>query len=114
MKLDEFTRAYLDALVFTDCGPDDPTPFNEDSLSQEMVNQAIEECAAFQKQFAADIAEYGASQAGHDFWMTRNGHGVGFWEYDHATPEICDRLDAGARAAGRREIYDNDGLLYFF
>ena len=20
------------------------------------------------------------SQAGHDFWLTRNGHGVGFWE----------------------------------
>lgn len=22
-------------------------------------------------------------QAGHDFWLTRNGHGAGFWDREH-------------------------------
>jgi len=25
-------------------------------------------------------AELGAGQVGHDFWLTRNGHGAGFWD----------------------------------
>jgi len=25
---------------------------------------------------------YSKGQAGHDFWLTRNGHGVGFWARD--------------------------------
>jgi hypothetical protein len=25
---------------------------------------------------------YDARQAGHDFWLTRNGHGAGFWDRD--------------------------------
>lgn len=25
---------------------------------------------------------YDAAQAGHDFWLTRNGHGTGFWDRD--------------------------------
>lgn len=24
---------------------------------------------------------WSASQAGHDFWLTRNGHGTGFWDH---------------------------------
>lgn len=26
--------------------------------------------------------ETGPSQAGHDFWLTQNGHGAGFWDGD--------------------------------
>jgi hypothetical protein len=26
------------------------------------------------------LAELGAGQIGHDFWLTRNGHGAGFWD----------------------------------
>jgi hypothetical protein len=34
--------------------------------------------------FAAALAfwleHHGAAQVGHDFWLTRNGHGAGFWD----------------------------------
>lgn len=26
-----------------------------------------------------------AAQAGHDFWLTQNGHGAGFWDGDYPT-----------------------------
>ena len=38
------------------------------------------------------------SHAGHDFWLTRNGHGAGFWDGDWPEPyatqltEICQSL----------------------
>lgn len=31
-----------------------------------------------------------ADQMGHDFWLTRNGHGAGFWDGDWAAGSIGD------------------------
>jgi len=45
----------------------------------------VEECRRFQEENAADLAAYdhpqwsAAELGGHDFWLTRNGHGAGFW-----------------------------------
>ncbi len=30
------------------------------------------------------INDLDMSQTGHDFWLTRNGHGSGFWDRDHS------------------------------
>ena len=45
--------------------------------------------------------------AGHDLWLTRQGHGSGFWDRDAAfygSAEIRDAMDAAARALG--EVYE--------
>lgn len=51
--------------------------------------QIIEDCAKFQAENAEGLAEaldngsidgYDERAAGRDFWYTRNGHGVGFWD----------------------------------
>lgn len=48
---------------------------------------------------------------GHDLWLTRNGHGVGFW--DRGLGELGDKLTEAARAAGERTLYaGSDGQLY--
>jgi hypothetical protein len=44
-----------------------------------------EHCERFQSQNAADI-DGNEAQAGHDFWLTRNGHGAGFWDGDWDEP----------------------------
>lgn len=41
---------------------------------------------------------YGESDAGRDFWFTRNGHGVGFW--DRELGETGDQLSAIAEKFG--------------
>lgn len=50
-------------------------------------------------------------QAGHDFWLTRNGHGCGFWEDEWG--DVKDQLDAAAKQFGECYLYvGDDGKLY--
>lgn len=50
-------------------------------------------------------------QAGHDFIMSRNGHGVGFW--DRGTGEAGENLHTMAENLGAFTLYvDEDGYLY--
>jgi len=102
--LDEFTRAYLEAAIWASTHPDfqtdratDDTPETLDEyaiidFSQEALQSAIAECKRFQN-VCKDIIEdeencinnrqcSSESYAGHDFWLTRNGHGCGFWDGD--------------------------------
>lgn len=50
------------------------------------------DCEAFMDANAEDLASLDPEQAGHDFWLTRNGHGAGFW--DRGLEEVGDRLAA--------------------
>ena len=68
----------------------------------------IRHCAQFQKVNAELIidenrvysSEYTAAElAGHDFWLTRNGHGAGFWDGDWQEPAAA-ALTAAAHAFG--------------
>jgi hypothetical protein len=60
----------------------DDTPFSEnygiDDIDPETLKQMIEDCQSFMAD-AGDMIDGHWSQAGHDFWLTRNGHGAGFW-----------------------------------
>lgn len=47
-------------------------------------------------------------QAGHDFWLTRNGHGCGFWEDEWGTKAIRDQLTNSAKRFGERYLFVND------
>lgn len=52
-----------------------------------------------------------ANQIGHNFWLTRNGHGTGFW--DRGIGEAGVRLSEACKAF--RDYYldlDSDGLVY--
>lgn len=46
------------------------------------------------------------SQFGHDFWLTRNGHGAGFW--DRGLGEMGQRITELAKVEGSRETYVNE------
>lgn len=53
-----------------------------------------------------DLSECEPSQVGHDLWLTRNHHGVGFWDRDAATYGTAERRDALDRLAkGMGEVY---------
>lgn len=46
-------------------------------------------------------------QAGHDFYLTRNGHGVGFW--DRGYPQaLGDALTSRAKGYGTQGLYLGD------
>lgn len=100
VDLDAFTQGYVEALFFTDSGPDEGQLGDAGfaDLAPEALQTIITDCARFQTDpsaepllaIAYECYDYSAEQAGRDFWFTRNGHGVGFW----------DREQLGAGALG--------------
>lgn len=54
----------------------------------------------------AYLEERDVEHAGHDFWLTRNGHGAGFW--DRGMGEVGDRLSAKAEKWGTVDLYIGD------
>jgi hypothetical protein len=125
--LDYFTRGYIKAMFFTDASdPDDgdlqDATFAE--LAPSALADIIADCAAFQAVNRAALDEamrspsydhtddgYGLQAAGHDFWLTRNRHGAGFW--DRGLGAVGDKLADAARAWSSQYVYrGDDGLVY--
>lgn len=119
--LDSFTQGYIEAMFFTSTGSGDDGDL-EDATIAELAPSAWEmilrDCKAFQEGYADDLQEaydqdkanYGAIEAGRDYWYTRNGHGVGYWDRD-----LGDIGEALSKASGRHELYlvrGDDGLIY--
>lgn len=117
--LNQFARAYIEALYFTDAGPDNEISADNE-LSQEAITRIETDCAKFEamaSRYFTDCTrgsgEYSVSQqAAHDFWLTRNGHGAGFWDGDWPEPN-ASTLDGIAKTFGECSPYlGDDGLIY--
>lgn len=67
-------------------------------------------CREFQQAFSDLIAD-NETQAGHDFWLNRNGHGSGFWDGDWSEP-AATILDQASHGFGEvyDEVFATDGL----
>lgn len=51
------------------------------------------------------------AQVGHDFWLTRNGHGAGFW--DRGLGADGDELTKASKVYGGMDLYiGDDGLVH--
>lgn len=78
-------------------------------IEPEALERIVADCAKFQAE--NDISEGTNKRAGHDFWLTRNGHGAGFWDSDW--PETGDMLTAASKAFGECSPYvGDDGQVY--
>jgi hypothetical protein len=116
--LNDFVKGYIEAIYFCDTG-DSEQPGSEIEMSPASVQCAVEDCTAFQSVNAALLAEayeraYDEVQAGRDFWFTRNGHGVGYWDRKELEDgDLGDKLTAAAKAFGERWSYEaDDGMLH--
>lgn len=119
--LEDFTTACIEALYFTDTD-DDEQPPSDAELDDETRLNLEADCRSFWRRFGCyvNVAEYNqgqelhskASQAGHDFWLTRNGHGAGFWDGDWNEP-YADMLDKGAKGYGEfQTVLGDDGKIH--
>jgi hypothetical protein len=117
-----FACAYVEAMFFTngDCGDEDDDSLN--SLGAERLTKGaklkiVYDCDRFlswgvRKLITASPGDF--EQAGHDFWLTRQGHGEGFWSRDDDVwPERArDYLDARAKGFGEAHVYRQGGWIY--
>lgn len=53
-----------------------------------------------------------SDRVGHDFWLTRNGHGAGFW--DRGLGELGDWLTQQCKLYGEASLWvGEDGRVYY-
>lgn len=137
--LDTFTQGYIECLFFTsecpqvetrefrtkafrrrlDNGQADgvlPCDVGFGDLASEALADIIADCKAFQEANAGLLGQayerdYDAAQAGRDFWFTRNGHGVGYWDRTALEPddpeyERLTDIMVAASASGDNAAWD--------
>lgn len=129
-ELDDFTRAYIGAALWsTDDNSDheaggEPLDANYGigDIDEATLRAMMSDCDAFQvanyKQICPDNYEGDLRQwnvyemAGHYFWLTRCGHGTGFWDCAWKEP-AASILTEAAKAAGEFNLYvGDDGKIY--
>lgn len=129
VQLDPFTRAYIEVALWAtnddrdesegepldaSCGPEDFSP--------EAMAKVIEDCRKFQEEngeliandnYLGRIGENDVNElAGHDFFLTRCGHGAGFWDGDWEQT-VGEKLTAASKRFGEVHLYvGDDGMLY--
>ena len=122
--IDAVVQGYLACVLWT--MPGDSISICE--LPPQTVAVAHSDCAAFVKACgdlfnqATERDGYSAERFGHDFALTRNGHGAGFWDRDELKADgLGDKISAlcGWTGGRRTRFTENDlyladdGLAYF-
>ena len=119
-RLDAFTRAYVDAALWSsmdesdDATGGDPLDqnYSSDDIDPATIKQMIADCADFQEKYAELLSASGIDdgRAGHLFWLNRNGHGTGFWDED-IDEEFQEKLSAAAESYGEVNLQVDDGVI---
>ena len=130
INLERMLKGYVECAEWADCGPDQET--YECDWSTELLDTMRADCETFVAACGeplldalAELApEYSDERFGHDFWLTRNGHGAGYWdrqeldaliEVNGVTSDLtlAKALTDLAQAAGACELYvGDDGMVY--
>lgn len=111
--MNKFLRAYLECALWLSTDEegqplDDVNSIND--ISEQTYSEAEADCADFIADNDKDInGKY--SQAGHDFWLTRNHYGAGFW--DGNWPKAAgQRMTLASQAFGMVDLYEYNGEIY--
>lgn len=96
LSLREVVRGYLECAEWCDINSDHQDDLPDDWREQwqgwsgASLYAAADDCRDFLNQLSAAVSNlddywagdrsYTAEHFGHDFWLTRNGHGAGFWD----------------------------------
>jgi len=121
--LDTFTQAYINCALWStndvsDEHGGDPLDDNYDvgDFDPATLARMVADCKHFQEENEEDITTYlgcrsPVEMAGQDFWLTRNGHGVGFWDSDWPE-DVGKRLTEASEAYGEVYLYVENGKIY--
>lgn len=124
LEADEVTEIVASAIAtllwsevdWADENGGEPLDANYDAsdVAEESVSALRSELVAFYDANRSDIAATGADfgRTAHDFILTRNGHGAGFWDRGYGA--VGDKLTMAAKSYGTLNAYvGDDGKVYF-
>ena len=111
----KFHNDYLIAALWSstdDKGEPLDDNYDISDIALKSVNAMLAECDDFIdycNKLGIDMDE--TDHPGHDFWLTRNGHGAGFW--DGGYPINGDALTHAAKTFGSVDLYvGDDNTIY--
>lgn len=124
VDLDVFCHAYIEAALWSSAYGDDGESNLDDGkheLAEVTKHIMRENCRLFLTLHGTHI-RYEAckapgaggfeAKAGHDFWLTRCGHGAGFWDGDWTEPN-ASALTVACKHFGNVDLYiGDDGFIY--
>ncbi len=105
---DDFVEGYITAALWS-TNDDEDVPldsnYSADDLTPETRQEMVDDCRKFLEQYGHLFTEENCSHrgcsvmsyAGHDFWLTRNGHGCGFEDGDWKKA-VANKLARAARS----------------
>jgi hypothetical protein len=121
-NLEQFHKSYLQSAVFADLEEEYIGRLDEDNIAPESINSSLADCEKFLTPEVCELIENDEhipgshddtayEHAGRDFWYTRHGHGVGFWDGDW--PINGDKLTKLAKTFEEKILYVGDnGSIY--
>jgi hypothetical protein len=102
--IDEIVQGYFEAAVWTDLQESqaevDPEAFEyfQKYDQSSSVKDVYNFLASHTDEVKKALQVYPAANFGHDFWLTRNGHGTGFWDREELKEiGVADALSDVAR-----------------
>lgn len=116
--LRQMTKHYLIAAAWAESGDSEsmlgetPPPW-----SKEAKRQALRDCEEFVTACRQEgityeeLDSWDAEQVGHDFWLSRQGHGVGF--RDRGRGALGDRLHKVAKSLGDKTLWVENGEAHY-
>jgi len=96
--LDTFYKAYVECACWTE---------HIEACNRDELREMLTDCIHFMEEARNLMKGLDLSQCGHDFWLTRNGHGAGFWDRGYKEP-IAKKLTELCKKAGEYYVFGDD------
>ena len=116
MKTNHIVSAYINAALWSSTDENDnplDSIYSINDISPKTLKIMQMDCEEFIKKAWNLIveADISPSTVGYDFWLTRNGHGAGFW--DRGLGDIGEKLTTICKEFSPVDLYvGEDGLIY--
>lgn len=124
---DGFTRGYIECAMWSTQDEDEECPIDQSygwwDIDLMSLLDVRDDCERFQKKYVTELTGYCIARegesigdlmdyAGHDYWLSRNGHGAGF--FDRGNDKVFSVLQEAARQEGSSDlVIGGSGKLYF-
>ena len=125
--MDRFLASYIETALWSstdeDGTPLDDSEYADTEIAEESLKEMQADCIRFEAEaqrlfdaFNSASDDYPIHITGyhvaHDFWLTRNRHGAGFWDGDYPKP-LGEQLTDLAHTFGESDLYvGDDGKFY--
>lgn len=108
-NISNHTKSYLETALWSS----ELDSFCFDDIRPEHLLQAEKDCSLFIQKAGDLLNGLDLDQVMHDFWLTRNGHGAGFWDGDYEK-DIGDRLTELSKEFGELVCLESevDGKIF--